>query len=157
MNLSSVARNSLVTSSAVALLLGISLGNASAAAVEKLPLTETNRDCDGLVIGSQEAGAYGSAKVHVVGSSTIAAKVQVRGGDPNAEYGVRLIQVPRGATDDCEDYRGPFGATLVTDAQGNATLQVREVVIAEASGVFVVLNKTDAAGTDFLTTAVSAL
>ena len=140
-----------------ALLLGSGVGAASAAGVNKLSLTETNRDCDGAVIGSRESQAFGSANVNLVGSGAIVAKVSVRGGDPNAEYGVRLIQVPSEQTNDCGNYLGPFEAVLTTDDAGSGTLQMREAAIAGASGVFVVLNRMDAAGTHFFTTALSPL
>ena len=141
---------------AALLLAGVGSSSAVATSAQKVPLTETNRDCDGSVIGDEDPAGFGFVVFNVTGSNQLVAQLVVKGAEPNAEYGVRVIQVPDTATGDCGDFRGPYEAYLTTDADGNANANVHEMLIDGASGAFVALNKTDAASTEYFTTAPSA-
>ncbi len=130
--------------------LGHSTGIAGAASpdgngAQKVPLTTTNRNCDGSVATPP---GIGGGTGFVIINKTASGKLA-----PDATYNIRLIQIlPSGV--DCQPFNGPGEATLTTDALGNGNANYQEAVIDGANGAFVVLNNQADPGDDFYTTQV---
>lgn len=139
--------------------LGLSTGIAGAASpndsgAHKEPLTTTNRDCDGSVIGTPQTGSFGFVIINKSASGKLIANVVLENATANTTYNFRLIQTPNSVTGDCQPYYGPGEATLTTDALGNGNANYQEAVIDGSTGAFVAINNAAAPGTDFFTTQV---
>jgi hypothetical protein len=130
----------------------------------KEPITNQNRNCDGSPATPNGTGnGTGSAVFNIPGPSgpnapmqanppnKIIADVSITNATPNATYGVRLIQTPEPALNDCGNFAGPYEGTLATDASGNGSVNLQEPLLPGAQDAFVVLNNTAAPGTDFYT------
>jgi hypothetical protein len=106
---------------------------------QKVPLTQTNRDCSGTVIGTPQTETFGFVVINKTGSGKLIANVVLVGATPNATYNIRLIQLssraPNGSTE-CTTIDG----SLTTDAQGNGDANVQEPVLEGTTGVWVDLN-----------------
>lgn len=107
---------------------------AAATPAQKVPLTQTNRNCDGMPFDRQDQ-SFGFAVVHKTGSDKLVASVVLRNAPPNTTYNIRLIQLLSGDVD-CS----AIGGTLTTDAQGDGDANVQEHVLPGASSVWVDLN-----------------
>jgi hypothetical protein len=115
---------------------------AAATPAQKTPLTQTNRDCEGTVLGSQQTQSFGFAKLTKTGSARLVVEVALKDATPNATYNIRLIQLVTGdpnAEPDCAVIDG----TLTTDAVGNGNANVQEPVLPGASTAWVDLNNQD--------------
>jgi len=121
---------------------------------QKVPLTTTNRNCDGTVATPAGiGGGTGFAIINKATSGKLISNVVLENAVPNATYSIRLIQIlPNNV--DCQPFNGPGEATLTTDALGNGNANYQEAVIDGANGAFVVLNNQADPGDDFYTTQV---
>ena len=122
----------------------------SATPAQKLPLTQTNRDCGGSVIGASQSRSFGFAVVTKTGRGGLVVTVALKGGPPNTTYNIRLIQLVAGDAN-CTVVDG----TLTTDADGDGNANVHEAVLPHASRVWVDLNN-QADFTEFFDTQVVA-
>jgi len=138
--------------------LGLSSGIAGAASpnshAQKVPLTTTNRNCN----GSEAAppgigGGTGFAIINRAASGKLIANVVLENAAPNATYNIRLIQILPNDVD-CQPYNGPGETTLTTDALGNGYTNYQEAVIDGATGAFVAINNAANPANDFFTTQV---
>jgi hypothetical protein len=139
--------------------LGLNAGIARAASpngigAQKVPLTTTNRNCDGTVATPQgNGGGTGFAIINKAASGKLISNVVLENAVPNATYHIRLIQIlPNGV--DCQLFNGPGEATLTTDALGNGNANYQEAVIDGANDTFVAINNAADPGDDFYTTQV---
>jgi len=120
--------------------------------IHKVPLTRTNRDCMGNVVGTPlPTPTFGFSIIIKTRSGWLFAVVVLRNATPNATYNIRLIQTPNMLTS-CPVV--PGGPTLMTDANGNGIAFVREFLQPGSSDAFVVLNNADVMHfpNDFFTT-----
>ena len=120
---------------------------------QKVPLTTTNRGCDGTIIPPEQTKPFGFVIINKTGSGKLIANVVLESATPNATYNIRLIQILPNDTD-CQPFDGPGEAHFVTDAQGNGSVNYQEAVINGATGVFVAVNNAANPGSDFFTTQV---
>lgn len=135
-----------------ALGLGATAAQADATPAQKVPLTQTNRNCDGSLIASANQ-AFGFAVVVRTGNNGLVAQVTLQGAAPDTTYNIRLIQILPDNSD-CGSYiSGPFDGTLTTDASGDGNANIREPVLPGASSAFVDLNGQINPG-DFFTSPV---
>ncbi len=130
--------------------LGLSTGIAGAAslngrAAQRVPLTRTNIDCFGNVIGTPMTVPFGFAIINKTRSGKLIAEVSLKHARPNTTYNVRLIQTPSGS--DC----GVVDGTLTTNVRGNGNAHIQEAVLAGSTGAFVALNR-QTGFSDFYTT-----
>ena len=139
--------------------LGLSTSIARAASpngngAQKVPLTTTNRNCDGTITTPPGiGGGTGFAIINKAASGKLISNVVLENAAPNATYNIRLIQIlPNNV--DCQPFNGPGEVTLTTDALGNGNANYQEAVIDGANGAFVVLNNQADPGDDFYTTQV---
>ena len=120
-----------------------------------MPLTTTNRDCDGNVAtGAGAGGGTGFVIFNQTASGKLIANVVLENAAPNTTYNIRLIQTPNSVTNDCQPFNGPGEATFTTDAYGNGSVNYQEAVLSSATGAFVAVNNQTTPGTDFYTTQV---
>ncbi len=141
-----------LAASALMLGIGVDLPAAAAAATpaQKATLTQTNRNCDGSLLGEMATQPFGFAIITVPASGKLVTAVMVKGATPNSTYNIRLIQL--GGAPDCGSYiTGPFDGTVSTDSSGNGSTNVQEPALTGATSVFVDLNN-QANPDDFLTT-----
>ena len=133
--------------------LGVAAEAAQAAATpaQKVPLTQTNRSCDGAVIGEPANQPLGFAIITKAAQGRLVVAVALKGGPPNTTYNIRLIQVVAGDAD-CAVVDG----TLTTDAEGDGNANVHEAMLPGASRVWVDLNN-QADFADFFDTRVVTL
>ena len=116
--------------------LGVAGGaQAAATSAQKVPLTQTNRDCGGSIIGEPLTQSFGFAVIRKTARDRLVVEVALKGGPPHTTYNIRLLQVVAGDAD-CT----PVDGTLTTDADGNGNASVKEAVRPNASSVWVVLN-----------------
>ena len=120
------------------LALGAPAAGAAATPDQKVPLTQTNRDCDAIVIPPVFGQAQGFAAVTRTSFGKLAAAVAVKGARPNTAYNIRLIQL----LPDRSDCQG-IDATLTTDALGNGNANVQEMLLPGATRAWVDLNAQD--------------
>jgi hypothetical protein len=109
--------------------------SAQATPAQKVPLTQTNRDCSGTIIGGQQTQQFGFAVVVRPASGKLVAHVVLQGALPDTTYNIRLIQLVPGDLD-CATVDG----TLTTDSSGNGSANVQEPVLQGASKAWVDLN-----------------
>lgn len=134
-----------VALAAVALLAaGAPPASARATPAQKTPLTQTNRSCDGTVIGGERPAAFGHAVMTRPASGKLVVSVSVAGARPDTTYAIRVIQLLPGDAD-CHGVAG----YLTTDSLGAGRANVQEVVLPGVSRAWVDLNATDDF-TDFL-------
>lgn len=107
---------------------------AAATPAQKVPLTQTNRNCDGRLVDRQDQ-SFGFAVVHKTGSDKLVASLVLKNATPNTTYNVRLIQLLSGDVD-CSVIDG----TLTTDAAGDGDANIQEHVLPGASSVWVAIN-----------------
>lgn len=119
-----------------ALGLGVPAATAGATPAQKVPLTDTNRDCSGTAISPPSStGSFGFAVTVAPASGKLVAAVALKGALPNATYDIRLIQVG-GNPSDCDQIDG----TLTTDATGDGNANVQERFLSGAGQAWVDLN-----------------
>lgn len=123
--------------------------NAAATPAQKVPLTQTNRNCDGVPADRQDR-SFGFAIVHLTGSNKLVASVVLKHATPNTTYNIRLIQVVSGDAD-CS----VIGGTLTTDAQGDGNANVQERALRGARSVWVDLNNQNNFAAFFTTQVVN--
>ena len=111
------------------------VAHAAAAPAHKVPLTQTNRDCGGSVIGQPMTQPFGFAVITKTGSGKLVVEVALKGGPPDTTYNIRVIQLVPGDAD-CTGIDG----TLTTNASGKGNANVQEHVLRGASSVWVDLN-----------------
>ncbi|HEY2640599.1 MAG TPA: hypothetical protein VGI66_12040 [Streptosporangiaceae bacterium] len=133
-------RPSMLAASVLALSVGAAIAVPAAAAADatpaqKVPLTQTNRDCSGIRIGAPAAEAHGFAVVIKPASGKLVANVVLQNAEPNATYNIRLIQILPDSSD-CATVDG----TVTTDAAGDGNANVQEPVLPGASAAWVDLN-----------------
>ncbi len=133
-------RRSMLAAPALGLALGAAVAvpaaaTAQATPAQKLPLTQTNRDCTGAVIGSEQSQTFGFAVIIKTASGKLVANVVLQNDQPNTTYNIRVIQVVPGAQD-CATVDG----TLTTDSSGDGNANVQEQVLPGATTVWVDLN-----------------
>jgi hypothetical protein len=114
---------------------GAGAAQAAATPAQKVPLTQTNRSCDGTVIGEPATQSFGFAVITKTAHGRLVVTVALKGGPPNTTYNIRLIQIVAGDAD-CTVVDG----TLTTDADGNGNANVHEAVLPGASSAWVDLN-----------------
>jgi hypothetical protein len=121
---------------------------AAATPAHKVPLTRTNRNCNGDVL-DLKTPSFGFVNLVETGADKLVAAVVLKGATPHTTYDVRLIQdtFPPGTTD-CPSYV----ATLTTDGSGDGSTNGQHAVEVGAHSAFVDLNSRDNPGTDFFTT-----
>jgi hypothetical protein len=116
--------------------LGVAGGaQAAATPAQKVPLTQTNRSCNGTIIGEPTTRSFGFAIIRKTAHGRLVVTVALKDGPPNTTYNIRLIQVVAGDAD-CTVVDG----TLTTDADGDGNANVHEAVLPGASRVWVDLN-----------------
>jgi hypothetical protein len=128
--------------------LGLSTGRADAASMDLgqlVPLTRTNMDCFGNLVGTPMNSTFGFALIQEGIPGTLFATVVLEHALPNTTYNVRLIQIPGGAN--CSVIEG----TLTTNAQGNGATFIHETELSGTTGAFLALNR-QSDFTDFYTT-----
>lgn len=125
---------------------------AQAAAAQKVPLTTTNRNCDGTLIEPEQTQPFGFAIIIRTGSNKLIVEVALRNAAPNTTYNFRLIQVLPDNSD-CQPFT-TGEATLTTDAAGNGNANYQEPVLDDATRAFVAVNNQGNPGGDFFTTPV---
>lgn len=135
-----VMRRSLLPALTLALALGAAVAVPAVAAAkatpaQKVPLTQTNRDCSGSVIGAVQESAHGFAVSIKAASGKLVANVVLVNAQPNTTYNIRLIQVLPNSSD-CTTIDG----TLTTDAEGDGNANVKQLVLPGASTAWVDLN-----------------
>ena len=118
-----------------ALAVGVPVAGAATTPAQKVPLTQTNRDCPGTVIGDPSTKTFGFAVVTKPASGKLVAAVALKGAVPNTTYTIRLIQILPGNAD-CFGVDG----RLTTDSAGDGNANVQEPVLTGASQVWVDLN-----------------
>ena len=72
---------------------------AAATPAQKMPLTQTNRSCDGTVIGAPTTRSFGFAVIRKTGHGRLVVTVAVKGGPADTTYNIRLIQAVAGDAD----------------------------------------------------------
>ena len=128
-----------LAASAGALVAGLAVGvppaGAASPSAQKTPLTQTNRGCDGNVIGPVLSQAKGFAILSRPERDKVVAAVAVKGARPNTTYNIRLIQILPDDSD-CHTING----TLTTDSNGHGNANVQERVLPGATTAWVDLN-----------------
>lgn len=130
----------------LALLVAMAAAVAAAATpAQKLPLTKTNRDCTGQIIGSVETQSFGFVNLIKPANGKVVAAIVVQGATVSATYKVRVIRLgPEGnvlsvccTQPDCTNH---FDGALVTDSSGYGNANIQANVIEGAISVWVDLN-----------------
>jgi len=127
--------------------LGLSTGRADAASMDGgqlVPLTRTNVDCLGNLVGTPMNNTFGFAFIQEGPLGKLFATVVLERALPNTTYNVRLIQIPGGAN--CSVIEG----TLTTNAQGSGATFIQENELSGTTGAFLAINR-QSDFTDFYT------
>ena len=127
---------------AVLAMIGFGTGSAAAEAAngEMVPLSSIFRACDFSTARFVSAMGNGSGQVFIGtgGTSTVTADVHFAIGKPNTPYNVRLIQVPRPASQPCNGGDpGVATGVLNTDGNGTGAVTVKDSVGSDATGAWV--------------------
>ncbi|MGP4056226.1 hypothetical protein ACTWP6_15620 [Mycobacterium sp. 4D054] len=102
------------------------------------PFSQTWRRCDFSKFAYTGPTSYG----RLVGQfrtegGTVVADLQMATGAPNAQYEVRVVQMPRASAEGCgAGDPGVIAATLFTDAAGGGAVSVRGPIASGATGVW---------------------
>jgi hypothetical protein len=123
-------------------MMGFSTGSAAADAPNggMVPLTSIFRACDQSKIQYVPPAGNGNSQavIGTGGTGTVTADVRLAVGTPNTPYNVRLIQVPRPASQPCNaGDPGVAAAVLVTDGVGTGAVTVQDSVRSGATGAWV--------------------
>ncbi len=123
-------------------MIGVSTGTAAADADNggMVPLTSIFRACDQSKIQFVPPAGNGNSQVFIGtgGTSTVTADVHLAVGKPNTAYNVRLIQVPRPASQPCNaGDPGVATGVLNTDGVGTGAVTVQDSVRSGATGAWV--------------------
>ncbi|MFC8504271.1 hypothetical protein ACFUC1_18080, partial [Pedococcus sp. NPDC057267] len=110
----------------------------AATPAQKVVLTRTNRNCDGLMVDGDRPTPVGQAVVTRAASGKLVVSVSVTGASPDTTYAIRVIQLLPGDAD-CHGIAG----YLSTDSLGAGRASVQEAVLPGASQAWVDLNATD--------------
>ncbi|MCV7001956.1 hypothetical protein [Mycolicibacterium alvei] len=126
------------------------IGAAPAGATTMVPLSNSIRGCDftkALFLGGMGSGTgSGRASIGADGSH-VGAEVSLQSARPDADYRVRLIQLPRPSVATCDvGDPGVAGAVLHTDAGGTATVTVAGPLSSDATQAWVVVEGPPAPG-----------
>lgn len=105
-------------------------------------LTQTNRDCNGSVIGSPLTKTFGFVEIAHSGPSEIIAVPVLIGAAPNTAYNVRVIQIKDGQAVDCGSCTSG-GGTLTTNNLGVGSTYIQQAVSPGATAAWVDLNEKD--------------
>ena len=111
---------------------------AGAVPAQKVALTRTNRNCDGVMVDGDRPTPLGQAVVTRPASGKLVVSVSVTGASPDTTYAIRVIQLLPGDAD-CHGIAG----YLTTDSLGGGRASVQEAVLPGASQAWVDLNATD--------------
>ena len=127
---------------AVVAMTALSTGSAAAEAANgaMVPVSSIFRACDFSKAGFVSAMGAGSGQVFIgtAGTSTVTADVHFAIGTPNTPYNVRLIQVPRPASQPCNGGDpGVATGVLNTDGNGTGAVTVKDSVRSGATGAWV--------------------
>ncbi|KAE8131091.1 hypothetical protein BDV38DRAFT_265482 [Aspergillus pseudotamarii] len=134
----------------LSVMLAMTGATVSAAAIpaQKVPLTRTNRNCDGSLASPTElTESFGFANLVQPASGKLVAAVVLQGATPSATYKVRLIQAPMPSP--CYDIPS---TTLITDSSGNGNTNFQQPVDPSATAAFVDLNNLAHPNEDYFTT-----
>ena len=123
-------------------MIGFSTGSAAADAPNggMVPLTSIFRACDQSKIQYVPPAGNGNSQAFIGtgGTSTVTADVRLAVGKPNTPYNVRLIQVPRPASQPCNaGDPGVATGVLNTDGVGTGAVTVQDTVRSGATGAWV--------------------
>jgi hypothetical protein len=131
----------------------------------KVPLTRTNRNCDGTVPTDCTSPnpsppycvftqPFGFVNLVETGADKLVAAVVLKGGTPNAIYNVRLIQNPPPPPPPEIDACHLPSSTLTTDSSGDGSTNVQQAVLPHATSVFVdiLINNPPSDTNDYFTT-----
>lgn len=123
-------------------MIGFGTGSAAADAVNggMVPLTSIFRACDQSKIQYVPPAGNGNSQavIGTGGTSTVTADVRLAVGKPNTPYNVRLIQVPRPASQPCNaGDPGVATGVLITDGVGTGAVTVQDSVRSGATGAWV--------------------
>jgi hypothetical protein len=143
-----------LTGALVALLGFAGSAEAAATPAQKVPFTQTNRDCDGAVTGGPLTRSFGFANITKTGSEKLVVTVALKNATPDTTYNIRLIQIVTGNPDaepDCDVIDG----TVTTDALGDGNTNIQEPVLPSARTAWVDLNDKDNFTRFFTTQVVS--
>ncbi|PIG82103.1 hypothetical protein AARAC_000016 [Aspergillus arachidicola] len=121
--------------------------SAAAIPAQKIPLTRTNRNCDGSLASTELTEQFGFANLVKPASGKVVAAVVLQGATPSATYMVRLIQAPTPAP--CFNIPS---TTFITDSSGNGNANFQQPVEPSATAALVALNNLANPGNDFFTT-----
>ena len=120
---------------------------AAATPAKKVPLTKTNRDCDGIPPPGTpvETKPFGFVNLIKPADNKLVAATVVQGATASATYKVRLIQSDQDgvvlsvccAPPDCHSN---YDGALVTDSSGDGNANIQAAVIKGAASVWVDLN-----------------
>lgn len=140
---------SVVTLLATGVLLS-GIGAAPAGATTVVPLSNSIRNCDftkALFLGGMGSGSgSGRASIGADGSH-VGAEVSLQSAQPDTDYRVRLIQLPRSPVVTCSvGDPGVAGAVLHTDGSGTATVTVAGPLGPDATQAWVVVEGPPAPG-----------
>ncbi|KAE8379046.1 hypothetical protein BDV26DRAFT_291628 [Aspergillus bertholletiae] len=134
----------------LSIILAITGATVSAAAIpaQKIPLTRTNRKCDGSLVSAELNKAFGFANLVKPASGKLVAAIVLQGATPSATYKVRLVQAPQPSP--C--YNNIPSDTFITDGSGNGNINFQQPVDPSATAVFVDLNNLANPDNDYFTT-----
>ncbi|MGV0740577.1 hypothetical protein [Mycobacterium sp. DBP42] len=126
------------------------VGSPPASATTMVPLSNHIRNCDfaeGLFLDGMGSGSGGGFAQIGSDGSHVSAQVTMQSASPDADYRVRLIQMPRSAAATCSaGDPGVSNGVLHTDASGTATITVSGPVADGATQAWVVVEGPPAPG-----------
>lgn len=138
----------LVTASA-ALLPAAGVGSAAPAPLDSprqsgptlVPMSTAWRRCDHSVSTFPPIAGDGAAYALISRQANqVVADVHLSTADPDTQYGVRLIQMPRSSNSYCSDHSpGTVASPLYADGAGNATITLTADVVPGATGAWVMI------------------
>ncbi|OQE32087.1 hypothetical protein PENSTE_c001G07721 [Penicillium steckii] len=115
---------------------------AAVISLQSAPLTQTNRECNGVANESPMTKSFGFVQLATtkIGPPQLVAIPALIGGKPNTAYNVRLIQIKNGQAVNC-GYCTTGGGTLTTNKMGIGSTSVQQAVSPGATAAWVVLNE----------------
>jgi hypothetical protein len=106
---------------------------------QTVPLTRTERDCSGAVVGTPGVRTFGSATIGPNSVGRLVATVRLVGAEANTAYDVRLIQTPNGgpSSPQCST----INVRIRTSVFGNAQATISEPLLSTTTDAFVSLTE----------------
>jgi hypothetical protein len=138
-----------VTASAVAGLVGApapAVASPDSGRVVVVALATVLKRCDFSTDTYVAAAGTGRGIAHIRtrGSDTVLAEVDLATARPYTSYEVRLIQFPRSAAARCDGSSpGAVSRVLVTDAVGAGRVALRDRIVGDATGAWVLIQRPD--------------